>query len=525
MTEAQLAASLITFAEDTLGLRLYGWQARVLEPFDHASNRLVQVTLVSPNGAGKSSVCIPALILGWLTIYEKGRVALTTNDSKQLDNQVMPALNNYRHLFPTWKFIERRIETPTGGFFYGFTTTGGDRVEGAHKLDDTDGPLLAIVDEAKSVDAGIFMGIDRWTYNAILLTSSPGPMHGPFYDSHTVTPGFIRVKAGLADCPHIGPEKIKRLEGTYGEHGTAPNPAYLASTLHGEFMLADGEMRFDREGLTHLAEQVKAGAHWLKTGHLEVSRAFGTATFLPGDDWLWIDEPPTPGHRYLITVDPNTCEQAAGTTDRDNTSALVLREQYFDDEKLLHPDMVAAALTWPGGVKWDSDVLAERLKLMSDYYGGAMIVVECNNFGSALLKTLHALGVPLWRRTKIDDVNPNKRHRLLGWLTTERSRLHWVEAVAKAVRKDADGIGLECRFKPVVDELHTFILTPDGRAEAQEGTHDDHCAALGIGLSVRCFETFHRIIPQEQRNVWRAGESLDRMRPAPVSRSPFGACG
>lgn len=237
-TDIELETSFIYFAEETLGMSLYGWQSDTVEEFDDASRALVQVSLATPNGSGKSSIVIPTLVLGWLAMYPRGRVVLTTADGKQLDGQVMPAIESHRAKFPEWKFIEREIETPTGGRFVAFTTDQAGRAEGWHKLDDLDGPLLMIVDEAKTVPDDIFQAVARCTYNALLLTSSPGRMSGKFYDSQFKPEmGFRRISVGLKDCPHIGQDKIDRIIAEYG-----PNSPFTRSTLHGEFVaIWDGD--------------------------------------------------------------------------------------------------------------------------------------------------------------------------------------------------------------------------------------------------------------------------------------------
>lgn len=239
LTEAQIESSFITFGDTVLKLNLYDWQCAVVEPFDEAGEKMVQVTLATPNGSGKSAVVIPTLALGWLAMFPKGRVVITTADGKQLDGQVMPAIEAHRGKFPKWKFIEREIRTPgpdgnlnNGGFLIAFTTDQAGRAEGWHKLDDTEGPLLMIVDEAKSVPEDIFTAIDRCTYNAILLASSPGKMAGTFYRSQMDDAlNYTRVAVGLKDCPHITQDKIDRI---IAKHG--PNSPFTRSALHGEFV-------------------------------------------------------------------------------------------------------------------------------------------------------------------------------------------------------------------------------------------------------------------------------------------------
>lgn len=253
MSEPELAdidveTSLLTVAEKVLGLKLYDWQCDVIEPFDEISERMVQVSLATPNGSGKSAVCIPALVLGLLMIYPKMRVVLTTADGKQLDGQVMPALESHRAKFPDWTFIEREIRTPTGGRFVGMTVTDEGRAEGWHKLNDEEGPLVIIVDEAKTVKDSLFSSIDRCTYNGIFICSSPGKMSGRFYESQFKPElGYHAVAVGLKDCPHITQDKIDRIIATHG-----PNSPFTQSALHGRYIeIWDGAPVFYAYSMEH----------------------------------------------------------------------------------------------------------------------------------------------------------------------------------------------------------------------------------------------------------------------------------
>lgn len=224
--------SLLAFAKYRLGIDLYDWQKDVINPFDDIAWRMTQVSLASPNEAGKSSFVIPVIALGLLATYREARVVLTTADGKQLDNQVMPAIEAHRAKFPTWKFNERQITTPTGGRFVAFTTDDPGRAEGWQPSGTLDGPLVIMVDEAKTVKDEIFTAFDRCGYTGLLLTSSPGKMRGMFYDSQfNPALDFIRVRVGLKDCPHISQDKIDRI---IAKHG--PNSPFTRSALHGEFI-------------------------------------------------------------------------------------------------------------------------------------------------------------------------------------------------------------------------------------------------------------------------------------------------
>jgi hypothetical protein len=225
---------VLTFAEEYLKLSLYDWQARALDVIDYASAKeRVKIALVAPNGAGKSERIVGVSALNWLARFPKGRVIVTSADSKQLDSQLMPALRSHTGKFPAWEFLHREVRTPQGGFLFAFVTDESKRAEGHHARPDS--PLLMIVDEAKSVDQSIFEAIDRCTYTVLVLISSPGLKSGRFFDAFSkFRADYKCFEIGLVDCPHVGTERIKDTIETYGE-----NHPITRSTLYGEFMAAD----------------------------------------------------------------------------------------------------------------------------------------------------------------------------------------------------------------------------------------------------------------------------------------------
>ena len=238
--ELAIQATPIGFIEGLLNLPLYPWQDRAVAPLELAGygKPLVQITVLAPNEGGKSSRIVAGSAMYWLGVHAKGKVVITTKDGKQLNEQIIPALEAQVNKFEGWRSVKSpyyRITTPTGGAIVAYTTDDAARVEGFHGSPDS--PLLVIIDEAKSVPEPIFQGLDRCGYQALIYCSSGGPMFGTFYESHygKMSSTFTKVRAGLKDCPHIAPEKVQRIVAKYGE-----DHPFTRSSVYGEFM-AQGE--------------------------------------------------------------------------------------------------------------------------------------------------------------------------------------------------------------------------------------------------------------------------------------------
>jgi hypothetical protein len=233
---AKLAAP-VNFGTQILGVKFYPWQKEILNWFADANGR-TKGSVAAPNGSGKSERVIAALALWWACIAPRSTVVITSKDSRQLDQQIWPALEQHKNKFDKFIWNKRFIETPTGGRIIGFTTDDPGRAEGWHK--QPEGPLLLIADEAKSIPENIFEAFDRCTYNGLLYISSTGLTQGRFYESHTSKSDQFKTKrVSLEDCPHIPEERINDILATYGT-----DHPFTRSTLFSEFMSRDAESAF-----------------------------------------------------------------------------------------------------------------------------------------------------------------------------------------------------------------------------------------------------------------------------------------
>lgn len=245
--EEQFLQTPIGFVTQVLGLPLYEWQGKAITPLYKAEwgKPIVQISVLAPNEAGKSSQIVAGSALYWAAI-KNGKVSITTKDGRQLNEQIIPALEAQIHKLgfksvraPFYKITGPKIEgTEKVATIIAYTTDDPARVEGFHGAPDQ--PLLTVVDEAKSVSEPNFQALDRCGYQALLYCSSGGLMQGTFWKSQTENKAMFKcVTAGLKDCPHIGGDKVERIITKWGE-----NHPFTRSCIYGEFMEQDDETQF-----------------------------------------------------------------------------------------------------------------------------------------------------------------------------------------------------------------------------------------------------------------------------------------
>ncbi|MEN9631945.1 MAG: hypothetical protein RL077_349 [Verrucomicrobiota bacterium] len=192
------------------------WQKRVLDAIDSNGSR---VSLRTANGSGKTSMILVATILWHMTMFPRSTVISTAGVDRQVRAQLYPHLRRFAPQCRGFVFHDGAltIETPKGARYIGFTTDNPGRAEGWHGKDvetlrdiagAVDGPLMIIVDEAKSIPKLIFEAFDRCTYQRLLYTSSPGISDGDFYDSQTKSGSpFKRFVVPASMCPHADHRK------------------------------------------------------------------------------------------------------------------------------------------------------------------------------------------------------------------------------------------------------------------------------------------------------------------------------
>jgi hypothetical protein len=116
--------------------------------------------------------------------------------------------------------------------------------------------------------------------------------------------------------------------------------------------------------------------------------------------------------------------------------------------------------------------LAERAATLAREYNNALVVVERNNHGTAVIAYL--TDVVRYRRLY-------EQEGQAGWLTTALSRPRVVQQMEQALHDGARSL-MSARL---LREMKTFVRDARGRMGAAAGQHDDLVMAMGIGLAAR----------------------------------------
>jgi hypothetical protein len=235
-------------------VRRSDWQRRILNAADQHKSK---VTAVTCNGAGKTSRIIPGMVLPFMALNPRAKVVITSGVDRQVREQVFPHLTSHvMKRLKGWDYSDTKITAPNGAHCVGFTTREGGHFEGWHgnpdqlyRLFEHDGPLMIIVDEAKSVARPIFHAIERCTHQHLALVSSAGGPEGEFYDSHHKAAGSYtaRFQIPASVCPHVDHAKNADL---IARRGLAD--ALVRSKVFAEFMLDAGETVISRAAVDAL---------------------------------------------------------------------------------------------------------------------------------------------------------------------------------------------------------------------------------------------------------------------------------
>lgn len=134
---------------------------------------------------------------------------------------------------------------------------------------------------------------------------------------------------------------------------------------------------------------------------------------------------------------------------------------------------------------FDEDVYAREIYCLGKYYNDALIGIE-SNFSSYPIKELERLGYDKQFIRCSEDTFTHKVQSSYGFKTTSATRPVIIGNLVQVVR---DGIHL-INDKDTLEEMLTFVRSEKGRAQAQQGSHDDLIMALAIAYYIREQQSF-----------------------------------
>jgi hypothetical protein len=271
------------------------------------------------------------------------------------------------------------------------------------------------------------------------------------------------------------------------EHPGCPEEAFIAS----------GRLRFDVQAIGRMPVQRDAVQGGLEEIHVGIEKRLA---FLPRERGeLTLFRRPQPGQSYVIGADTSEgidANAGEGEADPDYSVGQVLNRDTGEQVAIVRARMQPAAF---GAYLW----------ALATYYNCAAIVPEVNAAGIGVVDELLRRGYParlLYHRRREADRDPWERADLIGWKTTTVTRPQLLSHLDTALREAAIAI-----HDPVtVQELMTFVIHPNGKAEATRGCHDD--TVIALALAVVGIEQMPLTPVREPKRAPKRGDNPDRGR-------------
>lgn len=167
---------------------------------------------------------------------------------------------------------------------------------------------------------------------------------------------------------------------------------------------------------------------------------------------IWL--PPVQAGQYIVAVDP-----AGGGSEGD-----------FSCVQVIERERALQCAEYHGHLP--PQQLAARVAELAREYNNALVAVERNNHGHAVLA--HLTTTHAYRNLYEQSGQP-------GWLTSVVSRPRMIENFAAALAAAPELFASERMLK----ECRSFVRKPDGSPSATSGAHDDTVMAMAIALAVR----------------------------------------
>jgi hypothetical protein len=156
-----------------------------------------------------------------------------------------------------------------------------------------------------------------------------------------------------------------------------------------------------------------------------------------------------------------------------------LKDGDYSVADVIDKDTLETVARWRGHI--DPDLFGHMLDKLGRFYNFALMGVEINNHGLAVVQRLRDLFYTnLYRRERGIDERFEEATSKLGWKTDVRTKPLMIDALGEAIRDAAI-----TENDPVfVREAMTYVIDDSGRTNAEEGCFDDTVIAKAIALQM-----------------------------------------
>lgn len=226
-------------------ISVHKWQAEILLELGRTkkiTTDKIKVMLLAANGSGKSQYIL-APFAAWMALcHKESLTVITTASGEQLDTQALRYITrlcqsiNTVHReelgFDIFKCLYREFRCNiTKSFIDLFATDEKKKAEGRHPL-RPGAEFAIIVDEAKTVDDGIYEALERCKgCSRRIEISSADDCKGYFYNTWKNQKYICyRRKVTAFDCPHIPKEEIDETIVKYGL-----DSPFVKTSIYSEF--------------------------------------------------------------------------------------------------------------------------------------------------------------------------------------------------------------------------------------------------------------------------------------------------
>lgn len=177
-------------------------------------------------------------------------------------------------------------------------------------------------------------------------------------------------------------------------------------------------------------------------------------------------KPPQEKRSYLVGAD--TAEGLDTTGKLDADSADVLDWDTWEQVCHIHGN-------------WDTHTYGLLLAEIGAFYNNALVAVERNNHGHAVLNALiYSAKYPNVYFDEQYDEHKKESVKKPGWPTTPKTKTLSLDTLATAILE----LGVHIRSRKTVSELMRFVHLPGGKAGGEGNSHDDRVISLAIACVV-----------------------------------------